>query len=199
MQLLDRLKLRRGADGEKGFIMVVTAIVMTMMLLFAGLAVDVSSWNERAAEIKRASDAAALAGVVWMPDFNKAQSVALETAQKNGFTNGVNNVTVYKVTDPNGAIPTGCSGSNPSSQTGLCNVYTGTQLANLQQSAFTGTTSCGTTAPDKAWCPTTRQNVQHLGTDYVGVWVKANTPSITGFFGHLVGMESAAVMRIEPA
>src|SRR5689334_1180789 len=101
MQLLDRLKLRRGADGEKGFIMVVTAIVMTMMLLFAGLAVDVSSWNERAAEIKRASDAAALAGVVWMPDFNKAQSVALETAQKNGFTNGVNNVTVSVQQVPN--------------------------------------------------------------------------------------------------
>ena len=58
--------------------------------------------------------------------------------------------------------------------------------------------SCGTTAPDKAWCPTTRQNVQSAGTDYVGVWVKANTPSITGFFGRLVGMQSAAVMRIEP-
>jgi putative Flp pilus-assembly TadE/G-like protein len=88
------LNRKRRAQDEQGFIMVVTAIVMTMMILFAGLAIDVGSWNERGAELKRAADAAALAGVVWMPDFNKAQQVALDTAQKNGFTNGVNNVTV---------------------------------------------------------------------------------------------------------
>ena len=77
------LNLKRRAQGEQGFIMVVTAIVMTLMLLFAGLAVDVGSWNERGAELKRVADAAALAGVVWMPDFNTAQQVALQAAQKN--------------------------------------------------------------------------------------------------------------------
>jgi Flp pilus assembly protein TadG len=100
MTLLDKVK-RRQADREQGFIMVMTAIVMTMMVLFAGLAVDVGSWNERGAELKRAADAAALAGVVWMPDFNKAQQVALDTAQKNGFTNGQNNITVTVQQVPN--------------------------------------------------------------------------------------------------
>ncbi|HZP27345.1 MAG TPA: pilus assembly protein TadG-related protein [Acidimicrobiia bacterium] len=86
--------MRRRAESERGFIMVTTALLTTMLLLFAGLAVDLGSWDTRAAEIKRAADAAALAGVVWMPDFNKAQQVALDTAQKNGFTNGQNNITV---------------------------------------------------------------------------------------------------------
>ena len=95
------LNLKRRAQGDQGFIMVVTAIVMTLMLLFAGLAVDVGSWNERGAELKRAADAAALAGVVWMPDFNTAQQVALQTAQKNGFTNGQNNITVSVQQVPN--------------------------------------------------------------------------------------------------
>jgi hypothetical protein len=98
--MIEKLKMRR-AQGEEGFIMVLTAVFMTMMLLFAGLAIDVGSWDTHAAEIKRAADAAALAGVVWMPDFAKAQQVALDTAQKNGYTDGQNNITVNVQQVPN--------------------------------------------------------------------------------------------------
>lgn len=130
-------------------------------------------------------------------DYNILQNV--KAAVTDIGVSNIAYVTVFKVTDPDGAMPTGCAGSNPSSQSGKCNVYTGTQLANLTQSSFTGTaTSCAAGAPDVAWCPTTRQNVQHLGTDYIGVWVKANAQSVTGFFGRLIGMDSKAVMRIEP-
>ena len=48
------------------------------MLIFAAFTVDFGSWYTRSAEIKRAADAAALAGVVWMPEFDLAQSAALD-------------------------------------------------------------------------------------------------------------------------
>jgi hypothetical protein len=85
---------RRASRNDQGFVLVITAITMTTMLLFAGLAVDFGSWYARAAQIQRAADAAALAGVVWMPEFDSAEAAARETAARNGFEHGVNGVTV---------------------------------------------------------------------------------------------------------
>ena len=42
---------------------------LATMVVSAAFAVDVGGWYARAAEVQRAADAAALAGVVWMPDF----------------------------------------------------------------------------------------------------------------------------------
>ena len=85
---------RRTPDGERGFVLVTTVVITTVLLLFAGLAVDFGSFYVRAAQIKRAADAAALAGVVWMPEFDTAEDAALNAAARNGFVNGVNDVTV---------------------------------------------------------------------------------------------------------
>lgn len=84
---------RRRGD-ERGFVMVTTAIVLTTLLIFAAFAVDVGSWYARGAEIKRAADAAALAGVVWMPEFDVARAKALAAAERNGFKHGVDDITV---------------------------------------------------------------------------------------------------------
>lgn len=66
--------------------MATTALLLIPMLIFAAFAVDVGSWYVEAQKIQRASDAAALAGVVWMPDENKAREAALEIAAVNGYT-----------------------------------------------------------------------------------------------------------------
>jgi hypothetical protein len=77
---------RRSAD-ERGFVLVMTAIVLTVLMTMAAFAVDIGAWYSRAAHVQRAADAAALAGVVYMPqNLARAQAVALETAAKNGFT-----------------------------------------------------------------------------------------------------------------
>lgn len=69
--------------NEGGFITVTTTLILTFLLLCAALALDVSIWFARANELQRAADAAALAGVVKMPDQLAAQSAALEVATKN--------------------------------------------------------------------------------------------------------------------
>jgi hypothetical protein len=87
-----------------------TAITMLILLTASAFAVDLGGLYARASRIQRAADAAAMAGVVWMPgDFTRARTEALGIAAKNGFTTGVSVTTVpgnsYRlrvtISDPN--------------------------------------------------------------------------------------------------
>lgn len=80
--------VRSGANGEPGYILVTFALMLVPLLLMAGLAIDVGGWYNRASDIQKAADAAALAGVVWLPDETLARQYALEAAARNGFVNG---------------------------------------------------------------------------------------------------------------
>ena len=73
------------ARGEHGYVLVMFALLLVPLMLMAGLAVDVGSWYSRAADMRRAADAAALAGVVWLPDESAARTAALASAARNGF------------------------------------------------------------------------------------------------------------------
>lgn len=59
-----------------------------------GLAIDVGSWYNKGSDIQKAADAAALAGVVWLPDTNSAKTNALAAAERNGFKDGVGGVSI---------------------------------------------------------------------------------------------------------
>src|SRR5690349_18516080 len=85
---------RRRLRGEKGYALVLAALMLLPLLAFAGFATDVGAWYARANRMQRAADAASLAGVVWMPDLAQARTVALATAQRNGFVNGQNDITI---------------------------------------------------------------------------------------------------------
>ncbi|MGE0878565.1 MAG: pilus assembly protein TadG-related protein [Acidimicrobiia bacterium] len=78
----------RRAHDDDGYVLVMAALLLVPLLLFAAFAVDVGAWYTQGNKIQRAADAAALAGAVWMPDFTQASSVALATAAKNGFPTG---------------------------------------------------------------------------------------------------------------
>ncbi len=94
-----RFAFRRGAPptsrrDEQGYVTIVLAIILPVLFVSTAFTVDFGSWYARAAQLKRGADAAALAGVVWMPDFTQAKTHALTAAARNGFQDGVNNVTV---------------------------------------------------------------------------------------------------------
>jgi hypothetical protein len=74
--------------------MVMAALIMLPLLAFTGFAVDVGAWYAHANRLQRAADAAALAGVVWMPNDEKAETIALETAKANGFDDADADITV---------------------------------------------------------------------------------------------------------
>src|SRR6188472_4360977 len=85
---------RTALKGERGYVLVMSALLMLPLLAFAGFAVDIGSWYLYANRMQRAADAAALAGVVWMPNDEKAEQVALETAKANGFDDAASDITV---------------------------------------------------------------------------------------------------------
>jgi hypothetical protein len=90
MHLIRSIRRRFRQDHEEGFVAVFLALTLTVMLIFAAFTVDFGSWYTRSAEIKRAADAAALAGVVWMPEYDLARQAALDAAKANGFDPSTN-------------------------------------------------------------------------------------------------------------
>lgn len=90
---------RRAQARQKGYVLVMFALLLIPMLLMAGFSVDVGLWYNRVADMRKAADAAALAGVVWLPDETAARNAALDAAARNGFTNG-GSVTVTAIASP---------------------------------------------------------------------------------------------------
>lgn len=78
------------SHGDRGYITVMFALLLIPLMAFAALGVDVGSWYSRGSQLQKAADAAALAGVVWMPDLSTAKSVAVATLERNGVANGGN-------------------------------------------------------------------------------------------------------------
>jgi hypothetical protein len=85
-RMLARLR-RRGLE-QGGYIAIVTAItVPTVFLGCAAVAVDTANWYANERDMQKAADAAALAGVPYLPyDFTSAKARALAVAKFNGYT-----------------------------------------------------------------------------------------------------------------
>lgn len=80
--------------------MALFAMLLSSMMAFAGFGVDVSNWWYNGQRLQRAADAAALAGVVFMPgNFSSAKSTAEATAIANGLA--LSEVSVTAASRPN--------------------------------------------------------------------------------------------------
>jgi len=80
---------------ERGQTLVVTALILTMLLGMAGIAIDVAWYGFNLMRMQRAADAAALAGVVYLPGSPlSAGAAALAEAGKNGYVTGTGGVSV---------------------------------------------------------------------------------------------------------
>jgi hypothetical protein len=77
-----------GGSAQVGYVMPLVALLLIPLMVFAAFVVDVGGWYARGGQLQRAADAAALAGVVWLPDETKARATALEIAARNGFEHG---------------------------------------------------------------------------------------------------------------
>jgi Flp pilus assembly protein TadG len=87
--------LRRRAT-EAGYAAVMVAFIVPVVGIgCAAVAVDVGSWYVKIEQVQKAADAAALAGVPYLPqDLDKAQAKAAEVATRNGYTDGVDGTTI---------------------------------------------------------------------------------------------------------
>lgn len=88
---------RHRRRGDSGYALILTALLLIPMLAFTGLGVDVGSWYATANRVQRAADAAALAGVIWMPDVSAAEDAALAAARRNGYNDDADDIDVEVV------------------------------------------------------------------------------------------------------
>ena len=92
---------RSSGDHRRGQIIPIFALSLLVFVGMTALVVDVSWYWANNLRIQRAADAAALAGVVYLPgDVATAISSAKAEAAKNGYTDGVGGVTVNPYQDP---------------------------------------------------------------------------------------------------
>jgi Flp pilus assembly protein TadG len=85
----DLLRLR-DERGEDGAVVVWLALLIVVLLAFAGWAVDYAHWNDERTKMQKAADAAALAGAVYLPDDAPgAVANAKSVASENGYSSGV--------------------------------------------------------------------------------------------------------------
>jgi Flp pilus assembly protein TadG len=79
---------RRGRD-QRGYVAVLVAFFAAALLMpVCAISVDVSRWYVEVQRVQNAADAAATAGVTYLPDdFASAKATAIAVATKNGYPN----------------------------------------------------------------------------------------------------------------
>ncbi len=93
------VRRRRAAREEGGYVVVVSTLLIVVLLGMVALALDVAVLYARTQEVQRTADAAALAGVAYLPRTDIAITKAIETAERNGFTASAS-IDVNAGTDP---------------------------------------------------------------------------------------------------
>ena len=87
------------ARSERGQVLPLIAVCLAVLMLFAGLVVDVGYWSYQQRQQQNAADAAALGGAQALlaagcTDVSAAQTAGQHDAQANGYTNGSGGVAV---------------------------------------------------------------------------------------------------------
>src|SRR3989442_4399009 len=85
---------------DRGQTLVIVALMLTLLFGFVGLVADVAWYELNLIRVQRAADAAALAGVVFLPsNLSGAVTAAKNEASKNGFMDVSAGVTISVAPD----------------------------------------------------------------------------------------------------
>jgi Flp pilus assembly protein TadG len=87
-------QLRQFARADEGQAIVLTTLVLVVLMLMAGLGVDVGFLRYEKQQMQKAADAGAVGGASALSYFGDWHDAGLNDAGANGFTNGVNGITV---------------------------------------------------------------------------------------------------------
>lgn len=193
---------RPNQKGESGAILVEFTFVLPLLVLLAfGVMEFGLAWQARVTVQAAARSGVRTGSTVGsLPGADQETLRAVGAAINDVGLDKVDWVLVFKSTTSDGAVPAACITPAPHGVSGLCNAYTGDQVRQVVAGTAPSTWfGCAGAALDAFWCPTSRQSVQAIGGDYLGVWIRARHDMLTGFFGAGITMTDNAVMRLEPA
>jgi len=204
MRAIAALRRRlRDADGNRQrgavlveFVLIAPVLVLIVAAIFEfGLAFRDSMTLSNA--LRSGARVGSNAGRERQADYTILKSI--EAAMTEFPTARVERIIVYKASTTSSDVPAACLAiSGSGGVNGSCNVYQPSDLAR-PLTDFGGTTTCSGTSPDRYWCPTSRQNQQALGADYLGVWMQIRYEYVTNIFpGNGITITDRAIMRLEP-
>jgi len=188
-------------QGDDGAVLVELALVFPLLVLLAiGVLEYGSAWGD-ATTVERAL---LTSGRVLSNEGNARQAdqealLALASGLEPGQRSDVQKVIIFDATTTS-TVPNACrnastTGPPPYGVSGVCNVYTGSQVANALTGAFTGTNCVG--GWDARWCPTTR--VREPVPDRVGVFVQVHYAPVTGLLPPSgITLDRTTVYQLEP-
>src|SRR5438445_6841281 len=105
---------RNSLTDDRGQTLAIVALMLTALFGFTGLVADIGWYELNMVRVQHAADAAALAGVVYLPgNVGGAIAAAQNEAAKNGFANGTGGVTVTAAPEPLNRVVLGVSISSP--------------------------------------------------------------------------------------
>lgn len=193
---------------DSGAALVEFALVLPLLvLLFLGLIEFGLAWRSKT-NIETAVGLSARQnsnlGDTRQADFESLNSIVGALGSIDGLE--VEKVVIYRATGTNGEPANStCLTLAPNDAgrgvTGACNIYSQFQLDNLGSNSnvnFTTTSTCSSTAWDRWWCPVNRNADQGDPPDYLGVYIKAEIPTISALFGATLTVEDRVVYRLEP-
>lgn len=193
-----RWRRRRGADGERGAVMIEMAIVAIVLMILLAATFDFGMGFRSGLSTMEAARAGARIGsgakATQTADFFLLTGLR-STLASSGLLDDVEMVAIFKSPNANGTVPPGCK----TGTSGTCNVLTGQQLRDLA-ATHTGNingSGCVTNATRRAWCPTDRNDVQ-ADADYLGVWVRVEHDTMFRFTSDSFTVERTSIMRLEP-
>lgn len=160
--------LKRTRRDERGGALLELAISLPLFVVLLALIFDVglgfSAARDSSSAARSAARVAALAGNERFADYRALDAIRAEYAHSD---DKIVWVAIYR-SEPggDGQVPAACVPGG-SSVAGLCNVYTGEQIAGFTPDTFDSPTCAAD--PDRSWCPVDRMdnNGDYLG---VGVW-----------------------------
>jgi Flp pilus assembly protein TadG len=189
------LTTQRKPANERGAALLEFALVAPILILLVFGIVEYGMFFKDYLTVSNATRAGArvgsAAGSNADADYQILQAVKTAAAALPGGANSIEHVTIYRSATTGGAPTATCR--TTSSAADRCNVYTASAF-NQPVQRF----GCGPGSLDSAWCPSTRQDSQAIGPDYIGVWVKTTHSFVTRMFGTSRTITDSVVMRIEP-
>jgi hypothetical protein len=194
------MRSARSRRSERGASLVEAAFVTTLFFLFLFGAIEGGyGLHERLSVANMALVGARSAsgnGADVLADYLVLRSV--KGGSGGVASTQVTTIVVYKATTPAATVPTACK---TASVAGVCNRYTGADLAKASTEFGCVGPPGPVTKIDSFWCPTARK-IALSGVngppDYIGVYVKATHRNLTGVLGTGLTFTSDTIMRIEP-
>lgn len=198
--MIDRLLRRR--RSQRGAVLVETAMVLPFLMVIVLGVLDVGlAWRASMTVTSATRAGARVAsnmGIDW--DADRQTLLAIGAGLGRIPASQIERVVIYRSTSADGAVPAACltatalsSGGNASAR---CNVYRGSDVANVASLSFP--TSCS--GRHQFYCPSSRVNSQatSTGLDFIGVYIVNQHPTMTKMFGATMDIKDTTVMRIEP-